>query len=216
MYSPGVENQLRQEIDAIVNDLDARNFIVRTGRRADVPEGLADAWANSWSQAALLLLAGMSQEVRQDHIAARVRAFLDDPGVTLARVNQAAVQTMDADLQLQAQVAQAVGADLVRFNSDVLIRSQSAFTAKVKYSSLTDIDVETTRAIIEVTTQADASGKVSQLQVLLGTEANPGGKLVLHFMPNAGPGAEAALLANGSRGVYRDLPSLMTALYALP
>jgi hypothetical protein len=84
------------------------------------------------------------------------------------------------------------------------------------YSSLTDIDVETTRAIIEVTTQADASGKVGQLQELLGAEANPGGKPVLHFMPNAAPGAEEALLANGSRGVYRDLPSLLAALNALP
>ena len=63
---------------------------------------------------------------------------------------------------------------------------------------------------------ADASGKVGQLQVLLGAEANPQGKPVLHFMPNATPGAEAALLSNGSRGVYRDLPSLLAGLNALP
>ena len=48
---------------------------------------------------------------------------------------------------------------VVRFNSDVLIRSQSAFTGKIKYRPLTDVDVETTKAIIEVTTQADAGGK---------------------------------------------------------
>jgi hypothetical protein len=161
-------------------------------------------------------LAGMSQAARQDYIAVRVRAFHDDPAVTSARVSQAASQTGNADLQLQAQVAQAVGADLVRFNSDVLVRSRSPHSGKVKYNPLTDIDVETTKAIIEVTTQADAKGKISQLQDLLGVEANPQAKPVLHFMPNATAGAEAALMANGCRGVHRDLPALMAALSALP
>jgi hypothetical protein len=216
MYPPGVEDQLRQGIGAAVNDHDARNFIVRTGKRADVPEGLGDAWAKSWSQAELQQLACMSQAARQDYIAARVRASLDDPAVMAARVNQAAAQTGNADLQLQARVAQAVGADLVRFNSDILTRSQSQFAGKVKYIPLTDIDVGTTKAIIEVTTQADAGGKVGQLQVLLGAGANPQGKSVLHFMPNATPGAAAALTSNGSRGVCRDLPTLMAALQALP
>jgi hypothetical protein len=216
MYSPGVENRLRHGVGAAVNDHDARNFIVRTGKRADVPEGLGDAWAKSWSQAELQQLAGMSQAARQDYIAARVRAFLDYPAVTSARVNQAAAQTGDADLQLQARVAQAVGADLVRFHSDVLTRSQSQFTGKVKYIPLTDIDVETANAIIEVMTQADAGGKVGQLRVLLGAGANPQGKPVLHFMPNATPGAATALTSNGSRGVYRDLPSLLATLLALP
>lgn len=216
MYSPGVEDQLRQRIDAVVNDRDARNFIVRIGKRADVPEGLGDAWAHSWNQAELQRLVAMSQAARQDVIATRVGSFLDDPAVTSARINQAAAQTGDADLQLQAQVAQVVGTDLVRFNSDVLRRGQSPFTGKVKYTPLTDIDVETTKAIIEVTTQADAGGKVGQLRVLLGVEANPQRKAVLHFMPNATAGAEAALASNGSRGVYRDLPSLLAALNALP
>ena len=216
MYSPGVEAQLRQRIDAAVNDPDARNFITRTGKRADVAEGVGDAWTNSWSQVELQQLAGMTQAARQDHIAARVRAFLDDPTVASARVSQAAVQTGNADLRLQAQVARAVGANLIRFNSDVLIRTQSRYTGKVKYNPLTDIDVETTKAIIEVTTQADAGGKIVQLQVLLGAEANPQGKPVLHFMPNATAGAEAVLMANGCQGVYRDLPSLMAALNALP
>jgi hypothetical protein len=216
MYFPGAEAHLRLRIDAAIIDIDARNFIVRMGKRADVPEALADAWATSWTPAELRQLAGLSQSGRQDYIAARVRSFLDDPAGTLSRMNQAATQTRDADLGLQAQVAQAVGADLVRFNSDVLIRSQSAFTGKVKYHPLTDIDVETTKAIIEVTTQSDAGGKVGQLLVLLGGEANPQGKPVLHFMPNAAVGAEAALTTNGSRGVFRDLPSLLAALNALP
>jgi hypothetical protein len=216
MYSPGVEDQLRQAIDAALNDLDARNFIVRTGKRADVPESLGDAWANSWSQAELQQLAALSQAARQDYIAVRVRAFLEDAANTAARVNLAATQTADADLQLQAQVAQAVGADLVRFNGEVLKRSQSVFTGKIKYMPITDLDVETGKAIIEVTSQANAAGKVGQLHALLGAEANPQGKPVLHFMPRATHGGEAALLANGSHGVYRDLPSLLAALNALP
>jgi hypothetical protein len=216
MYSPGLEDKLRQAIDAAINDHDARNFIVRTGARADLPEGLGDSWANRWTSAELHHLSGMSQGARQDHIAAQVRAFLDDSAVTAARVRQTATQTGNADLQLQAQVAQSVVGNLVRFNSDILIRAQSPFTGKVKYSPVTDIDVETTSAIVEVTTQADAAGKIGQLQVLLGPAANPQGKPVFHFMPNATPGAEAALLYHGSRGVCRDPVSLIAALNALP
>lgn len=216
MYSPGVEAQLRHVIDTAVNDPDARNFIVRTGKRRDVPEGVGDNWANSWTQRELQLLAGMSQSTRQDYIAVRIRAFLNDPAILSARVSQAVAQTGNSDLQLQAQVALAIGVDLVRFNTDILVRLQSKFTGKVKYSPITDIDVETTKAMIEVTTQADAGGKIGQLQVLLGAEANPQGKPVFHFMPNATSGAEGALTAHGSQGVYRDLTSLMAALSALP
>ncbi len=216
MYSPDVEDLLRQSLDAVFNDVDARNFIIRAGKRADVPAALGDGWVASWSQAELQQLAGMSQAARQDYIVVRVRAFLDDPAGTTTRVNQAALQTGDADLQLQARVAQAVGANLLRFNSDVLTRAHSVFTGKVKYIPVTDIDVETIKAIIEVTSQPDAGGKVSQLQVLLGTQANPQGKPVFHFMPNATPGAEAALTSAGSWGVYRDLPLLLAALNALP
>jgi hypothetical protein len=84
------------------------------------------------------------------------------------------------------------------------------------YRPLTDVDVETTKGIIEVTTQSNAAGKVSQLLVLLGAEANPQKKPVLHFMPRATRGGAMALLAHGSRGVYRDLPALLAALNALP
>jgi hypothetical protein len=104
----------------------------------------------------------------------------------------------------------------VRFNGEVVTRSLSSFTGKVRYRPITDIDVETTKAIIEVTSQADASGKVAQLQELLGKEANPQGKPVLHFMPKATHGAEVALTAGGSHGVYQDIPALLAALNALP
>lgn len=216
MYSAGVEQQLRQEIDAIVNDIDARNLIVRTGSRADVPEAVGDLWAGRWGQAELLRLAGLSQSARQDHVVVRVRELLDDPVVTLERVNHAATQAGDPDLRLQGQVARAVGPELVRFNAEVLTRSLSSFTGKVRYRPITDIDVESTKSIIEVTSQVDASGKVAQLQVLLGMEANPHAKPVLHFMPNATHGAETALTASGSHGVCRNLPALLAALLTLP
>src|SRR5262245_31459698 len=119
MYSLGVEQQLRQEIDGIVLDPDARNFIVRTGRRSDVPEWLGDLWAGSWTSFDLLRLAGMSQAARQDSIAARVTGFLDDPGVTSFRVGQAEAQSGDSELQEQGRVARAVIGDLVRFNSEI-------------------------------------------------------------------------------------------------
>jgi hypothetical protein len=216
MYSPGVEDQLRQEIDAIVNDVDARTVIVRTGSRADVPVAVGDLWASRWGQAELLRLASLAQGARQDDIAVHVRGFLDDPAITLERVNHAAARAGDLDLRLQGQVAQAVGADLTRFNAEVLTRSLSSRTGKVKYRPITDIDVETTKAIIEATSQMDAGGKVAQLRELLGMEANPQGKPVLHFMPNAAQGAEAALTANGSRGLCRDLSALLAILHALP
>jgi hypothetical protein len=216
MYSAGVEDQLRKDIDAVVSDVDARIFIVRTGSRADVPDTVGDLWASKWGRAELLLLAGLSQADRQDHIALGVREFLDDPALTLERVNHAAAQAGDPDLRLQAQVALAVRTDLMRFNVEVLIRSLSLFTGKVRYRPITDIDVETTKAIIEVTTQVDAAGKIAQVQVLLGREANPHGKPVLHFRPNASHGAEAALKASGSHGVYRDIPALLAALHTLP
>ncbi len=106
--------------------------------------------------------------------------------------------------------------DLVAFNAEVLQRSQSTFTGKVKYGPLTDIDVETVKAIIEVTTQQSASGKVCQLQALQGALANPLGKPVFHFMPNAHAGAIAALIAAGSPGVFRTIADLQAAIHALP
>ena len=216
MYSPGVEHQLRQEIDAVVNDVDVRSFIARTGSRADVPEPVGDLWASRWGQPELVQLASITQAARQDYIAARVREFLDDPVVTLERVAHAEAQASDPDLRLQGQVARAVGADLLRFNDEVLTRLVSAFTGNVRYRPITDVDVETTKAIIEVTSQADAGGKISQLQVLLGMEANPRRKPVLYFMPNASQDAEAAWKAGGAHGVYRDLPALLAALQPLP
>ncbi len=218
MYPAGVENQLRHAIDAAVpGDHDARNWVLKVGRGADVPELLGEAWARSWDIAALLHLAGRTQEQRQDWIYQRMNAFLhDDVANRLTRVNEAATQTADADLQLQGQVAQTFPGDVVSFNFEVLARAQSAFTGKVRYIPLTDIDVETSRAFVEVTTQRSASGKVAQLQVLQRPVANPQGKPVFHFMPNADAGAIHALTAAGSWGVFRTFVDLQAAIRALP
>jgi len=218
MYSLGVENALRQEIDkAIPGDHDARNFILKVGRSTDVPEHLGNNWASCWKQAELQHLAGMTQAQRQDYIYTRMHAFMhSDVGNRTARVNEAAAQTGNADLQLQGQVAQAFIGEVVAFNSEVLERTQSPFTGKVGYSPLTDIDVETSRAIIEVTTQSSASGKVGQLQALQGAVANPHRKPVFHLMPNATVGAVKALLAAGSSGVFHTIPNLQAAIQALP
>jgi hypothetical protein len=217
MYPGGVENQLRHAIDAAIpGDHDARNWILKVGRGADVPELVGEAWARTWDSAELLQLAGKTQAQRQDWIHQRMQAFLHiDVANRMARV-QAAAQAADADLQLQGQVAQAFPSDVVSFNFEVLARAQSAFTAKVRYIPLTDIDVEISRAFIEVTTQQSASGKVAQLQVLQGAVANPQGKPVFHFMPNADAGAIHALTAAGSCGVLRTLVDLQTAIRALP
>jgi hypothetical protein len=218
MHSSGIDNQLRQDIDAAIpGDHDARNWILKVGRNADVPESLGDAWARSWDHAALQHLAALTPAQRQDFIYNRMDAFLHgDAANRTARVNEAATQTGDADLQLQGQVAQAFPGDVVAFNFEVLQRAQSSFTQKVKYIPLTDVDVETSRALLEVTTQRSASGKVAQLQVLLGAVANPRGKPVFHFMPNADAGAVHALIAAGSRGVFRVLADLQAAIAALP
>lgn len=94
----------------------------------------------------------------------------------------------------------------------------SPFTGKVKYAILTDLDVVTMRAIIEVTTQKTAAGKVGQLAVLLGRDANPHGWPVFHFVPNINPASASAraLQAAGSAGVYNDRAALVAAIRALP
>jgi hypothetical protein len=42
MYSPGVEQALRQRLQAVGLDLDAILVVLRAGKRADVPEVLGD------------------------------------------------------------------------------------------------------------------------------------------------------------------------------
>ena len=94
----------------------------------------------------------------------------------------------------------------------------SPFTGKVKYTTLTDLDVVTTKAIIEVSTQHHAAGKVAQLAILRGPEANPDGRPVFHYLPNVDPASPSAqaLRAAGSAGVYNDRAVLVAAIRALP
>ena len=103
------------------------------------------------------------------------------------------------------------------FARDVTAATTSPFTGKVKYSTLTDLDVVTTKAIIEVSTQHNASRKVAQLAVLLGPEANPGGLPVFHYLPNVNPALASArsLRTAGSAGVYNDKAALVAAIRSL-
>lgn len=107
---------------------------------------------------------------------------------------------------------------LTAFGREVTISATSRFTGKVRYSLLTDLDVVTTRAIVEVTTRHDSARKVAQLALLLGGVANPDGLAVLHFLPNVSPssGSALALLVAGSSGVYNDCAALVAAVRAIP
>jgi hypothetical protein len=74
-------------------------------------------------------------------------------------------------------VARAVAADLVAFNRKV-----------GPEGAIGEVDVETSKAIIEVTTRR--SGKSRQVTKLLADSAmNPAGKPVILFAPNYGPHA---------------------------
>lgn len=121
-------------------------------------------------------------------------------------------------MRTAAEVASDLHDVLVAFGRDVMVPTTSPFTGKVRYSTLNDLDVVTTKALIEVSTQSSASRKVPQLAVLLGPHANHHGLPVFHYMPNMNPRANSAraLAAAGSAGVYNDRAVLVAAVRALP
>ncbi len=120
------------------------------------------------------------------------------------------------------RVAAELAADLldilVAFNRDALTPETSPRTGKLKYRRITDVDVATAGALVEVTTKSDATGKVGQLADLLGPAVNPLGLPVLHVMPNVSPASAPAraLLVAGGAGVYNDRVRLAAALRARP
>lgn len=209
---------LRQRLQAAGIDHDAVNVIAKAGNRADVPADLADEWAARWAGQALQDLAALSPADRQHALARHVEEFLQDPANQSRRARHAATQTSDADLRVSGELAVDLQDLLTAFGMDVTVPTTSRFTGKVKYSPLTDLDVATTKAIIEVSTQHDASGKVAQLAVLRGAEANPHGLPVFHFLPNVNPASASAqaLRAAGSAGVYNDRAALVAVIRALP
>jgi hypothetical protein len=212
-----VQQALRHRLQAAGLDHDAINVIVRVGKRADVPAALGDRWAARWDGQELQDLANLSPADRQHALAHHVDDFLQDPVNRLQRAQHSA-QSSDADLQAAGALAVELQDILTGFGQDVTVPATSPFTGKVKYATLTDLDVVTTKAIVEVTTQGDASGKVAQLAILLGPEANPHGRPVFHYVPNVDPASAAAqaLRAAGSAGVYNDRAALVAAIRALP
>lgn len=197
-------------------DHDAINIIVKVGKRADLPAALADQWSAQWDGQALHELVNRSSADRQHTLARQVDEFLQDPANRLQRAQHAA-QSKNPDLQAAGELALELHDLLTGFGRDVTRLTTSPFTGKVKYSTLTDLDIVTTKAIIEVTTQSDAAGKVAQLTILMGPEANPDGRPVFHYMPNVDPASTTAqaLRAAGSAGVYNDRAALVAAIRAL-
>ena len=101
---------------------------------------------------------------------------MESPAERANRIEQA-LRSNDPDTVLEGRVAQAVEADLVDFNRKV-----------GPAGAIGEVDVETSKAIIEVTTRR--SGKARQIQKLLANPTmNPVGKPVILFAPNYGPHA---------------------------
>ena len=139
----------------------------------------------------------------------------------------AAAQTADPDLRVAGQAALVVMDLLVNFNKPIFTRNTTPYG--VRYKGSGEIDIETTKALVEVTTQSKANGKVAQLVRLLSAERNyfdgivtvphpnvP--KPVLFYMPrlsNPASGSARRLRASGAHGVYNSLAALEAALRGL-
>jgi hypothetical protein len=101
---------------------------------------------------------------------------MESPAERTNRIEQA-LRSNDPDTVLEGRVAKAVEDDLVDFNRKV-----------GPEGVIGEVDVETSKAIIEVTTRR--SGKSRQIRKLLANPAiNPAGKPVILFAPNYGPHA---------------------------
>jgi hypothetical protein len=101
---------------------------------------------------------------------------MESPAERTNRIEQA-LRSHDPDTVLEGRVAKAVEENLVDFNRKV-----------GHEGAIGEVDVETSKAIIEVTTRR--SGKLRQIRKLLANPAmNPAGKPVILFAPNYGPHA---------------------------
>ena len=217
MYPPGLEADFEFHLKSSRLDLDAINAILKTGKRADVPPDLGQEWINHWDDVELFDLAILAPAQRQHTLASIYDSFLQNPIHRIRRANFAATQTADPDLRIAGELAIEMVDILIAFNREVIKPTTSPFTGKVKYAVLTDLDVVTSKAVVEVSNQPDASGKVAQLAVLLGSIANPNRLPVFHYFPNLDPASRAAkaLEAGGSAGVYNDRAAIVTAIRAL-
>ena len=208
----------RQRLQATGLDHDAINMIVKVGKRTDLPTSLGNQWEAQWDSQALQDLVKLSPADRQHALAQLINHFLQTPLNLFQRVKYAANHSHDADLRTSGELAVDLQDIITAFGQDVMVSTISPFTAKVKYATVTDLDVVTTKAIIEVSTQHDAAGKVAQLMVLQGVVANPHGLPIFHLFPNINLSSAAAhaLMAAGSAGVYNDRIALAVTVRSLP
>jgi len=126
---------------------------------------------------------------------------MESPAERANRVEQA-LRSNDPDTVLEGRVAKAVAADLVDFNRKV-----------GPEGAIGEVDVETRKAIIEVTTRR--SGKSRQMRKLLANPAmNPAGKPVILFAPNYGPHATRNISEFGVV-VVRTIEELLGVLLQL-
>jgi hypothetical protein len=126
---------------------------------------------------------------------------MESPAERANRVEQA-LRSNDPDTVLEGRVAKAVEADLVDFNRKV-----------GPEGAIGEVDVETSKAIIEVTTRR--SGKSRQIKKLLTNPAmNPAGKPVILFAPNYGPHATRNISDLGVV-VVRTIEELLEVLLQL-
>jgi hypothetical protein len=117
------------------------------------------------------------------------------------RITQA-LQSSDPDRVLEGEVARAVAGDLVDLNRKIGPNGATG-----------EVDVETSRAIIEVTTRR--AGKLRQIQKLLShPDMNPSGKPVILFAPDYGPSATADII-NAGAIVVRTQEELLSVLATL-
>lgn len=113
-----------------------------------------------------------------------------------------ALQSSDPDKVLEGEVAQTVADDLLDFDRKV-----------GPHGATGEIDVETSRAIIEVTTRR--TGKLKQIQKLLShPDMNPLGKSVILFAPHYGHTATQDII-NAGAIVVRTRAELLRVLATL-
>ena len=113
-----------------------------------------------------------------------------------------ALRSSDPERVLEGEAARAVAGDLVDFNRRVGPNGAAG-----------EIDVETSRAFIEVTTRR--TGKLKQIQTLLShPDMNPLGKPVMLFAPNYGRTATQAII-NAGAIIVRTQEELLRVLATL-
>lgn len=201
--------------------------VINRGGDRDIPTALGDRWAVRWTDPEVAKLAAMTADDRLDYAFRILGEELYSPATALERATHAANQPGDADLRVAGAAALAVADLLVNFGKPIYQRNVTAYG--VRYKRIGEIDVETTKGFVEVTTQATAAGKVVQLRRLLAPERNHfdgivvvphtnAPKPVLFYMPAlASPTSRPAeaLTAAGAHGVYNTLAALEAAIRGL-